>query len=62
VSANESAQSEFSEYEIDASTDKTKLRKVLADLALTPEQTSDDLTPTISRDSELLEEVPPHHA
>ena len=38
-----------------------RLRKVLADLELTPEQTRDDIAIRSSRDQELLDDVPPHH-
>ena len=43
------------------------LRRALADLELTPEQTSDDQMDTTesvksdSRDNDLLGDVPPHH-
>ena len=38
-----------------------RLRKVLADLELTPEQTRDDIAIRVSRDQELMDDVPPHH-
>ena len=38
-----------------------RLRKLLADLELTPEQTSDDMVVRTSRDQEYLDDVPPHH-
>ena len=38
-----------------------RLRALLDDVELTPEQTSDDVAPTSNRDRELLEDVPPHH-
>lgn len=38
-----------------------RLRKLLADLELTPEQTRDDIAPASSRDQEILDDVPPHH-
>jgi hypothetical protein len=38
-----------------------KLRALLDEVELTPEQTSDDVAPPSSRDRELLEDVPPHH-
>ena len=38
-----------------------RLRALLDDVELTPEQTSDDIAPTSNRDRELLEDVPPHH-
>jgi hypothetical protein len=38
-----------------------RLRALLDDVELTPEQTSDDVAPPSNRDRELLEDVPPHH-
>jgi hypothetical protein len=38
-----------------------RLRALLDDVELTPEQTSDDVAPQSNRDRELLEDVPPHH-
>ena len=38
-----------------------KLRALLDDLDLTPEQTKDDQAKPVSRDSEILRDVPPHH-
>jgi hypothetical protein len=38
-----------------------RLRALLDDVELTPEQTSDDIAPATNRDNELLEDVPPHH-
>ena len=38
-----------------------KLRKALAQVQLTPEQTRDDIAPVESRDRDLMEDVPPHH-
>jgi hypothetical protein len=38
-----------------------RLRALLDDVELTPEQTSDDIAPPTNRDRELLEDVPPHH-
>lgn len=38
-----------------------KLRALLDQVELTPEQTSDDVSPPSNRDRELLEDVPPHH-
>ena len=38
-----------------------KLRALLDDVELTPEQSSDDIAPATNRDNELLEDVPPHH-
>jgi len=38
-----------------------RLRTLLEDVELTPEQTSDDVAPPSNRDRELLEDVPPHH-
>ena len=38
-----------------------RLRTLLDDVELTPEQTSDDVAPPSNRDRELLEDVPPHH-
>jgi hypothetical protein len=38
-----------------------RLRALLEDVELTPEQTSDDVAPPSNRDRELLEDVPPHH-
>ena len=38
-----------------------KLRALLDEVELTPEQTSDDVAPPSNRDRELLEDVPPHH-
>jgi hypothetical protein len=38
-----------------------RLRALLDEIELTPEQTSDDMAPQTNRDRELLEDVPPHH-
>jgi hypothetical protein len=38
-----------------------KLRALLDGLDLTPEQTKDDQAKPVSRDSEILRDVPPHH-
>jgi hypothetical protein len=38
-----------------------RLRELLDEVELTPEQTSDDVAPASNRDRELLEDVPPHH-
>ena len=38
-----------------------RLRELLDEVELTPEQTSDDVAPPSNRDRELLEDVPPHH-
>lgn len=38
-----------------------RLRALLEDIELTPEQTGDDMAPQINRDREFLEDVPPHH-
>lgn len=38
-----------------------RLRALLDDVELTPEQTSDDVVPQTNRDSELIDDVPPHH-
>ena len=38
-----------------------RLRALLDDVELAPEQTSDDIAPKTNRDRELLEDVPPHH-
>ncbi len=38
-----------------------RLRALLDDVELTPEQTSDDVMPPSNRDREFLEDVPPHH-
>jgi len=38
-----------------------RLRKLLTDLELTPEQTRDDVVVHSSRDQEFLDDVPPHH-
>jgi|GEM_PF-1249181 hypothetical protein len=38
-----------------------KLRALLGEVELTPEQTSDDIAPKSSRDRELVDDVPPHH-
>ena len=38
-----------------------RLRALLDEVELTPEQTSDDVAPPSNRDRELLEDVPPHH-
>jgi hypothetical protein len=38
-----------------------RLRALLDDVELTPEQTSDDVAPPSNRDRELIEDVPPHH-
>ena len=38
-----------------------RLRALLDDVELTPEQTSDDVAPPSNRDREILEDVPPHH-
>lgn len=37
------------------------LRKILADLELTPEQSRDDIVIRSSRDQAILDDVPPHH-
>jgi hypothetical protein len=48
--------------EIDSNADsQERLRKLLADLELTPEQTRDDIVVRSSRDQEFLDDVPPHH-
>lgn len=53
------------EQERAESTQKAKsakrLRELLADVELAPEQTSDDIAPKTNRDQELMSEVPPHH-
>ena len=50
------------EAEIDSVLDaQDRLRKVLTDLELTPEQTRDDVVVHSSRDQEFLDDVPPHH-
>ncbi|MDP4896073.1 MAG: hypothetical protein NWQ60_02755 [Candidatus Nanopelagicales bacterium] len=38
-----------------------RLRALLDDVELTPEQTSDDTVPKSNRDRELIDDVPPHH-
>jgi len=38
-----------------------RLRKLLEDLELTPEQTRDDIVVPSSRDQDFLDDVPPHH-
>ena len=38
-----------------------RLRALLADVELAPEQTSDDIAPPTNRDQELIADVPPHH-
>jgi len=38
-----------------------KLKDLLDDLDLTPEQTRDDISKLSNRDSEILGDVPPHH-
>ena len=38
-----------------------KLRALLDGLDLTPAQTTDDQAKPVSRDSEILRDVPPHH-
>ncbi len=38
-----------------------KLKDLLDDLDLTPEQTRDDISKPSNRDSEILGDVPPHH-
>jgi hypothetical protein len=38
-----------------------RLRALLDEVELTPEQTSDDVAPPSNRDREMLEDVPPHH-
>lgn len=38
-----------------------RLRALLDEVELAPEQTSDDVAPRESRDLELLDDVPPHH-
>ena len=38
-----------------------RVRALLDDVELTPEQTRDDVAPPSNRDRELLEDVPPHH-
>ena len=43
---------------------KQKLRALLDQTSLTPDQTSDDIAPPenkVTRDSELKRDVPPHH-
>ena len=40
---------------------RAKLRALLDGTELDPSQTSDDVAPVASRDSELRAEVPPHH-
>jgi hypothetical protein len=47
---------------LDAKTQSSaRLRELLDEVELTPEQTSDDVAPPSNRDRELLEDVPPHH-
>ena len=38
-----------------------RLRALLDDVELAPEQTSDDIVPKTNRDRELIDDVPPHH-
>jgi len=38
-----------------------RLRALLDDVELTPEQTNDDVAPKTNRDRELIDDVPPHH-
>jgi len=48
--------------ENDSSIDsQQRLRKLLEDLELTPEQTRDDIVVRSSRDQDFLDDVPPHH-
>jgi len=48
--------------EPDSSVDsQERLRKLLDDLELTPEQTRDDIVVRSSRDQDFLDDVPPHH-
>jgi len=42
-------------------TKNEKLKALLDDLDLTPEQTKDDIVKSSNRDSEILGDVPPHH-
>lgn len=50
------------EAESDSTLDsQERLRKLLNDLELTPEQTRDDIVVHSSRDQEFLDDVPPHH-
>jgi len=55
-------ESQGAEVEIDSTQEsQERLRKLLADLDLTPEQTRDDMVVRSSRDQEFLDDVPPHH-
>lgn len=38
-----------------------RLRALLDEVELAPEQTSDDIVPKTNRDRELIDDVPPHH-
>ena len=42
-------------------TKNEKLKALLDDLDLTPEQTKDDIVKSSNRDNEILGDVPPHH-
>jgi hypothetical protein len=57
---NSTPEQERAESEQKAQSAK-RLRALLNDVELAPEQTSDDIAPKINRDRELLDDVPPHH-
>jgi len=62
IPKQESQGSSQPEAEIDSVLEaQDRLRKVLTDLELTPEQTRDDVVLHSSRDQEFLDDVPPHH-
>jgi hypothetical protein len=57
---NSTPEQERAESEQKAQSAK-RLRALLDDVELAPEQTSDDIAPKTNRDRELLDDVPPHH-
>jgi hypothetical protein len=60
--AEDSADQNLTESTIDkAKVKNEKLKDLLADLDLTPEQTRDDIAISDSRDNEILRDIPPHH-
>ena len=58
---NESTESKLQSESTAKKAKNEKLRALLAGLDLAPDQTTDDLTKPLNRDSEILRDVPPHH-
>jgi hypothetical protein len=58
---NEKARNVHSREDSSSPSRNQKLRALLDGLDLTPDQTKDDQIKPVSRDSEILRDVPPHH-